>query len=76
MEVRLGILGVVLVGVWRRVEGARLAEPLGELGEALRVHVLRVHEEGAAEAAPVAVPLEHELGHRLELLLNAGARGR
>eukprot|EP00964_Phaeocystis_antarctica_P118021 scaffold81841_cov46-Phaeocystis_antarctica.AAC.3 len=53
MEVRFGNLGVVLVGVRRRPKGARLAEPLGELGEALCVHVLRVHEEGTARGAPV-----------------------
>ena len=68
---------VVLVGVRRRVEGAWLAEPLGELREALCVHVLRVHEEGAPEAAPVTVPLEHELRDHLKLILEpVQRRGR
>ena len=67
---------VGLVGRRRRVEGAGPAQPPGELGEALRRHILRVHEEGAARGAPVVVHLQEELGRLLDVILDEGERRR
>eukprot|EP00964_Phaeocystis_antarctica_P008428 scaffold4545_cov58-Phaeocystis_antarctica.AAC.5 len=74
LRVRVGRVG--LVGRRRGVEGARPAQPLGELGEALRRHVLRVHEEGTPRGALVLVQLEDEAGRLLDIPLDEAERRR
>ena len=47
---------------------------MSKLCEALRGHLLCVHEEGTAGAALVLVPLEQKLGHRFQLVLHEAER--